>query len=194
MSEVQRVVEPVSARQGGLGIGERLRAARQARRLTISQVADAAGLTKGFISRLERNAVSPSVASLITVCEVVGLRVGALFDPDDTQVIREADARFINFGGEGVREWLMTPGTQSQLQVIRSSIDAGGSGGGELYTLDCEVEFVYVIKGHVDVQVGDTVYELRRGDGLTLRGREPHTWRNSSRHPAEVIWVLTPAP
>ena len=69
-------------------IGARLRAARQARGLTIAQVAEAAGLTKGFVSRLERDDVSPSVASLVTVCEVLGLRVGELFDPPETAVIR----------------------------------------------------------------------------------------------------------
>ena len=62
-------------------IGTKLRSARKARNLTLDQVAQAAGLTKGFVSRLERDDVSPSVASLVTVCDVLGLRVGAVFRP-----------------------------------------------------------------------------------------------------------------
>ncbi|MGB3337961.1 MAG: helix-turn-helix transcriptional regulator, partial [Devosia sp.] len=53
-------------------IGTKLRTARKTRGLTLDQVAQAAGLTKGFVSRLERDDVSPSVASLVTVCEVLG--------------------------------------------------------------------------------------------------------------------------
>jgi DNA-binding XRE family transcriptional regulator len=56
-------------------IGARLRAARQARGLTLDKVAAATGVTKGFLSRLERDDVSPSVASLVAVCDVLGVRV-----------------------------------------------------------------------------------------------------------------------
>jgi len=67
-------------------IGNRLRSARKLRGLTLDQVAQSAGLTKGFVSRLERDDVSPSVASLVAVCETLGLRVGELFDPPQTSV------------------------------------------------------------------------------------------------------------
>src|SRR4051812_49949635 len=58
-------------------VGPRLRAARQAAGLTLAAVAAQAGLTKGFLSRLERDEVSPSVATLVTVCGIVGISVGS---------------------------------------------------------------------------------------------------------------------
>lgn len=82
-------------------IGAKLRAARKMRSLTLDQVAQGAGLTKGFVSRLERDDVSPSVASLVAVCEILGLRVGDLFDPPVTAVLRAGEGRLINFGGHG---------------------------------------------------------------------------------------------
>ena len=87
-------------------IGAKLRAARQLRSLTLDQVAQAAGLTKGFVSRLERDDVSPSVASLVAVCDVLGLRVGQLFDPPASSVSRAGEGRLINFGGHGAEERL----------------------------------------------------------------------------------------
>jgi transcriptional regulator with XRE-family HTH domain len=189
--QVRRVAQPPAS---GAAIGGRLRAARQARGLTLQQVADATTLNKGFISRLERDEVSPSVASLVSICEVLGIRVGELFEPPATSLVRAGEGRPINFGGTRVSEFLLTPGTQNHLQVIHSRVEPGGSGGDELYTLDCEVEFVYVVRGRLQIRLSDDTVLLGAGDAFTFPGREPHTWSNAAEGDCEVIWVLAPAP
>ena len=189
------VLAPRERPDSQVRIGARLRAARQARSLTIAQVAESAGLTKGFVSRLERDDVSPSVASLVTVCEVLGLRVGELFDPPETAVIRAGQGRPINFGGTGTHEELITPGTQQALEIIHARIDPGGNGGADLYTLACDVECAYVIAGHLTVVLETEEEDLGPGDTMTFPGRTPHTWRNTSAEDTcEVLWVLAPAP
>ena len=50
------------------GLGDRLRDAREARRLTLEDLADRAQLTKGYISKVERNQATPSVAVLLKIC------------------------------------------------------------------------------------------------------------------------------
>lgn len=175
-------------------IGTRLRTARKLRGLTLDQVAQSAGLTKSFVSRLERDDASPSVASLVSVCDVLGLRVGELFDPPNTSVIRAGDGRLINFGGAGAVERLLTPGTQNALEVIHSVIEPGGNGGDELYALACEAECVYVLAGTVEVVLEGHAETLRAGDAMTFPGSSPHTWRNPHDHACEVLWILAPAP
>jgi transcriptional regulator with XRE-family HTH domain len=191
--EVRRLTRPHD--HAGALIGVRLRAARQASGLTLAAVAEQAGLTKGFLSRLERDEVSPSVASLVAVCGIIGIGVGQLFEPPDTSVVRAGEAPPINFGGQGLREHLLTAGVQRQLQVIHSLVDPGGGGGDELYSLACEVEFVYVVSGRLRLLLpGDTV-DLAAGDAFTMPGATPHTWLNPSPDTvADVLWVLTPAP
>ena len=196
-AHVRRVARPTipAADQPQAAIGRRLRTARQVRGLTLDQVAAAAGLTKSFLSRLERDEVSPSVASLVTVCEVVGIRVGQLFEAPATSLVRAGEGRQINFGGTDVRELLLTPGTQDRLQVIRSTIEPGGSGGAELYTLDTELEFAYVVHGRLRITLAADSVVLATGDAFTFPGREPHTWANdSTRERCEVLWALAPAP
>jgi transcriptional regulator with XRE-family HTH domain len=176
-------------------IGARLRAARLAQRMTIEAVAAASGLTKGFVSRLERDAASPSVASLVAVCEVIGLRVGDLFDPPTTAVVRSGQGRPISFGATKAVERLLTPGTQQQLEVIHTVMEPSGHGGAELYSLDCAVEFVYVVEGSLELVLETETETLSGGDAMTFPGRLPHTWRNASAsEPCEVLWVLSPAP
>jgi transcriptional regulator with XRE-family HTH domain len=191
--EVRRLPRPPDPAEAL--IGARLRAARQAAGLTLAAVAEQAGLTKGFLSRLERDEVSPSVASLVTVCAVLGIGVGALFEAPETSLVRAGEAPPINFGGRGLREHLLTAGSQRQLQVIRSLVEPGGGGGEELYSLACEAEFVHVLRGRLRLTLPGEVVELRSGDAFTMPGVTPHTWLNpSATQSCEVLWVLTPAP
>lgn len=176
-------------------IGSKLKAARTAHGYTLEQLASATGLTKGFLSRVERDETSPSVASLITLCEVMSIEVGSLFSMPEVALVRRGEAPAINLGGTGVTESLMTPRGQAKLQLVHSTIEPAGSGGKDLYTINCEVEVLYVLKGAVELRFSDRVQKLSTGDALTFAGGEPHTWVNaSSTRPAEVIWVLVPAP
>jgi transcriptional regulator with XRE-family HTH domain len=190
---IRRTAKQVSDKV--IPIGGRLRATRLARGLTLGQVAAAAGLTEGFVSKLERDHVSPSVASLVAVCEALGLRVGELFEPPTSAIVRAGEGAMINFGGINALEYLLSPGSQTHVEVLHSIVSPQGSGGEELYALDTEIEFVYVLKGRFDIVLGPTTHNLNVGDAMTFRGREPHTWRNpSTSEPAEVLWVLSPAP
>ena len=100
---------PVSPTNSGIRIGAKLRAARKAHGYTLDQLALSAGLTKGFLSRVERDETSLSVASLITLCEVMSLDVGSLFAVPEVALVRRETAPTIDLGGTGVNERLMTP-------------------------------------------------------------------------------------
>lgn len=182
------------SKKSEIPIGGRIRAIRLARGLTLEQVAAAAGLTQSFVSKLERDQVSPSVASLVSVCEAIGLRVGDLFDAPANAIVRAGDGAQINFGGTDAREFLLSSGDQNAVEVLHSKIAPGGSGGDELYSLNCDVEFVYVLKGQLEIILGPEHHLLNTGDAMTFRGRDPHTWKNAGKEPIEVLWVLSPAP
>jgi transcriptional regulator with XRE-family HTH domain len=186
---------PVSPTNTEVRIGAKLRAARKAHGLTLDQLAEAAGLTKGFLSRVERDETSPSVATLITLCEVMSLDVGSLFTASEATLVRRDTAPAINLGGTGVSERLMTPRREASLQFVHSVAEPGSTGGKELYTINCRLEVVYVLKGAVDVIFTDRHQRLTAGDALTFAGNEPHTWINPSQtRTTELIWVLVPAP
>ena len=178
---------------GGLHIGAKLRGTRRAQGMTIAQVADAAGLTKGFVSRVERDETSPSVATLVTICQVLSLPVGSLFEEPEALVVHLDDAPRINLGGTGLVERLVTPRHEERFQVLRSTLEPGASGGDDLYTISCEVEAVHVFRGGLTLRLAGEDVVLKEGDTLTLPGREPHSWVNHTRRVTEVAWVLVPA-
>jgi len=187
-----RSVHP-SASHERVKLGARLRAARRAQGLTIDQVAQASDLTKGFISRVERDETSPSVASLVALCQVLSLSVGSLFTTAETEVVSLADSPLINMGGSGVVERLLTPRSESRVQILRSTLQPGADGGEQLYTINCEVEALHVISGHLTVRFTDKEIPMQAGDTLTFSGRDPHSWTNTGTATAEVVWVFVPA-
>jgi transcriptional regulator with XRE-family HTH domain len=175
-------------------IGPRLRAARLARGMTIEEVAGAAGVTKGFVSRLERDDTSVSVANLITLCDVLGIRTGELIDHAPTAVVRRDEAPLSRFG-EGVVGAYLIPRSLSQLEVVKATLEPGGDLGREEYTLHAQVEFCHVISGELEVEIDGTTSVLRAGDSVTFPATPPHTYRNRSKtRRATVLWAIVPKP
>ncbi|MCB0945653.1 MAG: helix-turn-helix transcriptional regulator, partial [Mycobacterium sp.] len=110
-------------------LGPKLRSLRKDRALTLEAVADRAGLTKGFLSLVERGQTTISVPNLLKVCEILGVSVGSLFDYPESPVVRSGLGAPIEMGGSGIREYVLTPQSERHLQVMRSVLKPGGGTG-----------------------------------------------------------------
>jgi transcriptional regulator with XRE-family HTH domain len=182
-------------RNADLRVGARLRTLRRERGLTIEQVAGATGLTKGFISQLERDTTTPSLSSLARICDALGVRMGDVFEsasPDLVRLIRKDERQAVEWNPN---HFLLSPPQEGRLQAIESHLPPGVGAGDEAYSFPGDVEFVYVLSGALELRVGDETYQLEAGDALTYPLREPHTWSNPSPdEPARVLWVAVPNP
>jgi len=187
-----RAVTP-SPQEGRISIGPRLRSTRLAQGLTIEQLAAATGLNKGFVSRVERDETSPSVATLVTLCQVLSLPIGTLFEPPEHEVIELDSAPIVNFGGSLVDDRLITPRGEDGIQMLRSTLAPGATGGDDFYTISCEVEVLHVLRGAVTLRFPQREVELGRGATITFAGCQPHTWANRTPRKSEVIWAIVPA-
>jgi transcriptional regulator with XRE-family HTH domain len=178
----------------GVRIGAQLRAARLAARKSMAEVADQAGLTKGFVSKLERDLANVSVASLIRLCDALGVPVGSMFQASKGEIIRRGEYPPIDFGGTGMREYLLTPSGEKRVQAILSDVQPGGGSGDEPYGLPADVEFAFVVAGRLHITVDGEEVTLEQGDAYTFRADAPHTFRSgevSGR--TQVLWLVSPA-
>ncbi len=181
------------------GIGAQLRAERVARQLTLQQVASAAGLTKGFLSQLERGESSASIASLLGLCSVLDIDVATLVQraapaAPVSPIVRRGERKRMYLGGVGVEDHLLTPPAERRFEVFETHLEPLGSPSDELYSIDAEFGFACVLKGSVDIVFESGAQRLNSGDSLTYSPREPHTFRNPSRsRPAVVMFTNVPA-
>jgi transcriptional regulator with XRE-family HTH domain len=175
-------------------LGERIRTRREARGESLRQLAEATGLTQSFLSQVERDLTSPSVASLRKIAESLATSIGTFFaggSPNGRLVRKDARPVLVH----PKRRWrdsLLTPSLKGKLQVIWTEIEPGGGSGDEPYTHDSDEECVVVIRGRLDFWVGDEHYRLKTGDALTFESRIPHKNRNPGPGRTQVLWVMTP--
>ncbi|RJS45749.1 helix-turn-helix domain-containing protein [Nocardioides cavernaquae] len=185
---------PESAQPESTRLGAQLKAVRLARRMTLADVAESAGITKGFLSKIERDQATASVASLMRICESLQISVGELFDAPSGDVVRRAAYPVINFGGVGMTEFLLTPRGEQRLQAILSEIEPGGGSGDEPYSLPADVEFVFVVSGRLTVTLRDEEIVLEQGDTLTFAPHAQHTFHSAlDDGMTQVLWVFSPA-
>jgi transcriptional regulator with XRE-family HTH domain len=171
--------------------GARLREIRQGKGMRLIDVAERAGVTKGFLSLAERGKTNVSVPVLMRICDALDVSPASLFEYPNAQVVRTGSATASQMGGVGVTDWLLTPEDERHLQVIHTQlIPRGGSGGG--YRLDAASIFVYVLNGTLEIAIDGVGTTLGAGDCLTFGGTQAHDWHNPTDSDTDVLWVLTP--
>ena len=179
---------------GRLEVGERLRAIRLLRRLTLREVADAAGVSESFVSQLERGRSSASVATLQRLAAAVGIEISDLFAEQrqsGPRVLRYDERQLLEWGHLG-RKALLTPKPFHSLEVVAAAFDAGGSTGDEPYTHGDSEELLLVLAGRVHLQLGSELLDLSTGDSVNYRSSTPHRVSNPGDEAAEVLFVISP--
>jgi transcriptional regulator with XRE-family HTH domain len=153
---------------------ERLRAAREARGLTLDQLSASVGVSKAHLSRLESGDRQPSVGILVEVAAALGTRVSALLGEDG------AGAPLATFAPEAPRV------TAAGLQIAPGS---GFPGARALEALRVHVprdrerpapahhrgeEWIYVLRGILELEFDGLLHELRPDTAAHFDATRPH--------------------
>ena len=177
-----------------IDVGERLREIRTARRCTLREVAERAGLSESFLSQVERGRASASIASLRRIADGLGISISDLFQPDGpprTSVLRREERQTLAFGVLG-RKMLLTPRPLRHLEVFAGELDPGGSTGDEQYAHGDSEELFVVLRGRVQLELGDETHVLEAGDSIRYWSSTPHRASNAGAELAEVMWIISP--
>ena len=173
-------------------IGKKIKNLRLQLGLTQEELAARTELSKGFISQLERDITSPSIATLMDILEALGTNVAAFFSDTraDKIVCAEADM-FIKEDADGSSiQWLVTGAQRNALEPILVTLPSGAATApddpheGE--------EFGYVLSGSVQLQLGDRRYRVKKGDSFYFCAKAAHSLINTGKTVARILWVSTP--
>ena len=178
-------------------VGQRLRDLRHKQSLSLETVAARTDLSVGFLSQIERGLSSPSLRALVTLADVLGVGVAALFGtrPSDGTaadgvVTRAPERAELKLWRTGISKQLLNPaGADGRLNLFLVHIAPGGSTGDELYTHDGE-EAGLVLEGEMTLTVDADTWTLRTGDSFRFASRRPHRFSNPADDAkAVVLWV-----
>jgi len=185
----------LEGQEAPIRLGRAIHAARRGR-YTVQQLADAAGVSAGLISQLERGIGNPSFKTLQAIAAALDLRIGDLVEAATSEearpmvVRRHERARLQVYNGGPIYE-LLIPNLKGKLEVLETSLPPGFSNRNEPFQHEGE-ELVVVLDGEVNVTVGDLSDRLHVGDAITYDLGLPHWWENRIDRPATVLGVVTP--
>src|ERR1700693_3718101 len=171
-------------------IGARLRQPRLRRGLSLARVAQAAGISVGFLSAIERSQMSASISTLRRLARFYKTNILDFFDPAESnrRLVRPAERKVLE-AGPGVRMELLAWGNAvMEPHLFRIAPKAGS---GESYTHEGE-EFLFVLRGELKIALDGEEYHLKRGDSFYFESATPHRWKNPGRSETWVLWVNTP--
>jgi transcriptional regulator with XRE-family HTH domain len=176
----------------GSSIGERIRMIRQAKSLTQEELGSRAGLTKGFISQVERNLTSLSVESLLGILDALDQKASTFFDEAfDEKIVFRADDR-VELEKENVTSFqILVPAAQNRLMDPVLLALQPGEKTEEEEPHEGE-EFGFVLNGSVDVTLGVKTYRVKKGECFYYKSSKKHSLANRRKMRAIVLWVSSP--
>jgi len=157
--------------------------------LSLAEVAQAVGISVGFLSALERSQMSGSVGTLRKLARFYKTNILDFFDAQggESRQVRPGERKVLE--GDGVRMELLAWGnTVMEPHLFRV---APGAGSGDSYAHEGE-EFIYVLRGQLEIGLNGEKYRLKSGDSFYFESATPHRWRNPGRKETCVLWVNTP--
>lgn len=181
-------------------VGSRLKHSRMVAGLSMRSVANLAGVSEGYISKIENDKVQPSFATLHRIANAVGTNISALFSKPEQNgklvtIITASERAVMNFGssrsGDGIRlERLLPTYPGSLLQGNIHVVEPGG--GSEETIFHPGQEMGMVLEGTLELYVGNEVHKLNTGDAFSFESENEHRYRNTGDHVCRVIWINSP--
>lgn len=178
-----------------INVGEKIKELRKEKGMSIADLANKSELSPSLISQIERNMVTPSIASLWKIAQSLQVSVGYFFDEetkDITNPVVKKDKRkkIIASNNNAIYE-LLSPDLNRKIEFLYITIKPGDYSTKDFVTHEGE-ECGIVIKGKLMVKMKDREYILEEGDSIYFDSTIPHRYINIGDEVCESIWAMTP--
>jgi transcriptional regulator with XRE-family HTH domain len=180
------------------GLGERFKLLRTIHGMSLAELAERTGMTKSYLSKVERGLSEPSFASVLKVCQAYGITTGQLLGEEPSeerlQLTRKKERtplrRLKKYEGyiyealankrasKAMQPFVMHPPPKSAAQAT------------DLVSHQGE-ELLFVIKGEIEFMTHEKNVRLASGDALYFDATIPHRSLSIGKTPAEVLVVTT---
>lgn len=177
-----------------MDIGSKLKSLRILNGLTQEELAIRTDLTKGFISQIERDLTSPSIATLISIVEALGTNIKKFFseEEEEKKVVYTKEEIFSSENkklGNKI-DWLISNAQKNSMEPILITLEHGGKS--NIEDPHAGEEFGYVLSGSIYVCLGDNKYRVNKGESFYYKSDKEHYIKNDFKRSAMVLWVSSP--
>ena len=170
-------------------IGQKIKQLRIQKGLTLEELASRSELTKGFLSQMERDLTSPSIATLNDILEALGTTLAEFFKEEkEEKLVFHKEDFFVDEREDYTIRWIVPNTQKNEMEPILIELPQGG----ESFVMDPHSgeEFGYVLKGEIFIKIGSEVYRAKAGESFYYIPDKTH--HITSKKGAEILWVSTP--
>jgi transcriptional regulator with XRE-family HTH domain len=172
-------------------VGARLRTLRRELNLSQKELAERSGLSLNAVSLIERDEISPNVATLQRLASALNVKMSYFFETDrQTTVIHVKAGQRPSITSQGVTiEGIGARLEKQQMEPFMMTL-APHSNIGSGRVIHTGHELVCCLKGTVQYEVDETTYLLEPGDMLMFEAALPHSSQNPGDEEAQFVLVL----
>ncbi|MBE7084430.1 MAG: cupin domain-containing protein [Clostridiales bacterium] len=174
-----------------MDLGEKIKQMRNQLGLTQKELADRCELTKGYISQLENDLNSPSIATLTDILSALGSNLAEFFREETGEKVVFSKEEFIEKDAEGMKwNWLIPNAQKNMMEPVLVELAEDVSTASDI-PHEGE-EFGYVLEGKIAVVLGNKRYACKKGEAFYYPANKPHSIINKGKGKARFLWVSTP--
>ncbi len=174
-----------------MDLGNKIKQIRHQKSLTQEELADRCELTKGYISQLENNLNSPSIATLTDILSALGSNLADFFREETEEQVVFSKDEFFEKNADGTKyKWLIPNAQKNMMEPLIMELEVGISTP-EDYAHEGE-EFGYVLEGKIGIDLGKKRYICKRGEAFYYPADKTHKIVNLGTSKARFLWISTP--
>jgi transcriptional regulator with XRE-family HTH domain len=181
-----------------IGLGKRIKSLRKSRKLTLVEVAQKTGIDQATLSRIENGKMTGTLDSHMKLANCLGIHLPELYE-DTLNITLEAKDKAIkqkletfSHSSGAVAELLTSGILQKKMMPVLLKIKSHGNTVNEEYMAGSE-KFIYVLKGSIDLHVGNEKKVLNTGESLYFNASLPHHFKNTSKSECHCLSIVTPS-
>jgi len=177
-------------------LGLRIRQIRRQRKLSLEALAAKSGLTKSYLSKLERGINSPSIATTLKIARAFGVELGQLLgettDKDGFCLIRKKERKPLVRRGTQYGYYYESIAYKRRSKCMEAFVVRPPKRYEDNKTFfeHPGEEMMFVLNGQVEVIVADKRAVLAPGDSVYFDAHMPHRTRSVGRTQAETLVVV----
>lgn len=174
-------------------IGNKIKMLRIKNGLTQEELANRSELSKGFISQIERDLTSPSIATLVDLLQCLGSNLKDFFnDIVEEKIVFSKEDAFLKENHElkNKIEWIVPDSQKNHMEPILMILDVNGAS--EIENPHGGEEFGYVLSGSIHIHLGNRKYKAKKDESFYFKPGLVHHISNAGRIEAKLLWISTP--
>jgi quercetin dioxygenase-like cupin family protein len=169
-------------------IGKKIKKERLEKKMSLDNIANETGYATDYLKKIEAGKEIPPVGTLLTIARALKVDSGFFLRDQESNLKKRIQA--YTKRTENYAYTTLTPGAENKhLKAFHVNVEAKKDHKGVGYQHEGE-EFVYVVKGTVEITVGDHVNRLDQGESLHFNSGIRHKLRNIGDETAELLVVI----